>query len=267
MLKRESRRIDAPPGSSLSGLLELIAFSTMADLRAERQRTYLGFIWWFVEPLLFMATFILLVDVLRMQGRTGAPFLIIGLVVWQWYQATLSRSMSSILAALPVLRNVAIPPGVFAISSALGDSVKFLLVLVVTFAVLLAYGVRPGFAWTMIPVLLISLGFLINGIGLLLAALVPFVPDLRYAINPVLRVQFFLSGIFFDINHVPPAFQRWLELNPMVVYIEGFRAMLLENRVPETWPLLVWTAIGVLLSIAGIQVTRRLAPHYAKLPA
>ena len=31
-------------------LIELILFSTHAELRAERERSYLGLIWWIAEP-------------------------------------------------------------------------------------------------------------------------------------------------------------------------------------------------------------------------
>lgn len=36
---------------------ELIIYKTYADLKAETERTYLGFLWWIFEPLLYMSVF------------------------------------------------------------------------------------------------------------------------------------------------------------------------------------------------------------------
>ena len=38
---------------------ELIWFSTYAELRAERARSYLGLAWWLIEPAMNMATYYL----------------------------------------------------------------------------------------------------------------------------------------------------------------------------------------------------------------
>ena len=37
--------------------LDIILFRTLANLKAEAQKTYVGYIWWFLEPLINTAVF------------------------------------------------------------------------------------------------------------------------------------------------------------------------------------------------------------------
>jgi len=53
--------------------LELLWFSTYAELRAERSRSYLGLLWWLVEPALMMAAFWLVFDRILGNGGPGYP--------------------------------------------------------------------------------------------------------------------------------------------------------------------------------------------------
>lgn len=255
-------------GSAAGRLWELVVFKTFADLRSERERTYLGFVWWFVEPLLFMSVLYVLVDVLGIRGEHGfVQFLLTGLVLWQWYKSSLSHGMSSIMQAGGLIRNVEVAPAVFPLVTVFADTIKFSLVLVVLVVVLWAYGEPPTIAYVALPLVLLSLLVLICGVTMLLAAVVPFIPDLRYAVEPLLQAQFFLSGIFYSLERLPPEYREWLLFNPMAVYIEASRAIFLDQRWPAFGPLLVWTAAGVVLLAAGTQLTRLLAPRYAKLPA
>src|SRR5690606_25615751 len=51
-------------------LIELVLFSTYAELRAEAARSYLGLIWWVLEPAMMMGAFWLVFDVIL---KTGGP--------------------------------------------------------------------------------------------------------------------------------------------------------------------------------------------------
>ena len=72
--------------------LELILFSTYAELRAERARSYLGLIWWVLEPAMMMGTFFLVFSVVLQNNQPDYfPFLLIGLVLWPWFISFVSH--------------------------------------------------------------------------------------------------------------------------------------------------------------------------------
>ena len=66
--------------------LEIIYYKTYADLRSEASRSYLGFVWWILEPVLYMSVFYLVFSVIRGQkDEDFILFLLVGLVSWKWF--------------------------------------------------------------------------------------------------------------------------------------------------------------------------------------
>ncbi|MEZ5600916.1 MAG: hypothetical protein R3F36_07955 [Candidatus Competibacteraceae bacterium] len=60
---------------------DLILYKTQADLRAEAAKTYIGFLWWVLDPLMFMMIFYVVFGLLLKRATPDfVPFLLIGLV-------------------------------------------------------------------------------------------------------------------------------------------------------------------------------------------
>src|SRR6516225_8139492 len=79
-------------------LIELILFSTYAELRAERSRSYLGLLWWIVEPAMNMGVYYLVFAVIfNMGGPDYVAFLLV--VLW----STGYPPNAAYVALLPVL--------------------------------------------------------------------------------------------------------------------------------------------------------------------
>ena len=80
--------------------MDIVLFKAYADLRAERERTYLGFVWWIFEPLTYMFVLWLAFDVILSRGGEGfVLFVLVGLVPWQWFKSTVTHGANSVLAA------------------------------------------------------------------------------------------------------------------------------------------------------------------------
>ena len=109
---------------------DLILYKTLADLRAEAARTYIGFLWWVLDPLIFMAIFYVVFGLLlRRSTPDFVPFLLIGLVSWRWFQNTITHSATSILGGRSLMQQVYVPKIIFPLVIILTDLVKFGLVL------------------------------------------------------------------------------------------------------------------------------------------
>ena len=137
-------------------LVELVLFSTYAELRAERARSYLGLLWWIVEPAMNMGVYYLVFAVIfRMGGPDYIPFLLIGLTLWQWFKSCISHGGYSIWQQLPLVRQVKLPLQVFPSVQILADTVKFLCILAILLVVLWCTGYPPNVTYiALLPVLL-----------------------------------------------------------------------------------------------------------------
>jgi lipopolysaccharide transport system permease protein len=248
-------------------LIELTLFSTYAELRAERARSYLGLLWWLVEPAMNMATYYLVFAVIfKSGGPDYVPFLLIGLTLWQWFKSCVSHGGYSIWQQLPLIRQVKLPLQVFPSVQILADTVKFLCIFALLLVVLWSSGYPPNITYlALLPVLLVELVF-VAAATYVVAAVVPLVPDLRFVIEQVLQVVMFLSGIVFSLDGLPPSLRRWFALNPIVELVDAGRGILIHAQWPN------WLALGgvALASLAlyafGAYLITRLTPRYVKLP-
>lgn len=247
---------------------ELVWFSTYAELRAERARSYLGFVWWLVEPALMMAAFWLVFDrILGTGGPDYLPFLLIGLVVWQWFKSSVVHAGQAIWLNLALIHQVRVPVLVFPLVHLLADAIKFAVVFGLLLVVLWSAGYAPNAAYLCLPPLLFCLALCAAGGGLLLAALMPLLPDLRFVVEQVLTVVMFLSGVVFALERVPEPLARWLAWNPVLLLVDALRGVLLHGRWPEWPPVLRGAAIAFALIALGMATVRRLAPRYPKMAA
>lgn len=248
--------------------LELLWFSTYAELRAERSRSYLGLAWWLVEPALMMAAFWLVFDRILGSGGPGyLPFLLIGLVVWQWFKSSVVHAGQAIWMNLALIHQVRMPVLIFPLVNLLADAIKFAVVFALLLVVLWLAGYPPKPAWLSLPPLLLCIGLCGIGGGLLLAALMPLLPDLRFVVEQLLTVLMFLSGVVFALERVPAAYAHWLTWNPVLVLLDALRGVLLHGQWPEAAVLLRVAVVAVALASAGVAAVLRLAPRYPKLAA
>ena len=243
----------------------LIVHKAWADFRAEAERTYLGVIWWVLDPLINMAIFYLVFGVFLKVGTPDfLPFLLTGLVVWRFIDATVVRASNSILQNVNMVRQVAFRKIIFPLIAVGTCLLEYVFSLALLFTVLLICGYRPGVTWLAVPVLLAVELMLVLAMSLPLAVVVTFVPDVGKLISQVLRILFYLSGIFYTAKRLPPSVGPWLKYNPALHIVEGMRDVLMYG----VWP--NWTALGVvaLLSVlgtaGGFLLIRRFDPLFAK---
>ena len=244
----------------------LILHKSYADFRAESERTYLGIVWWVLEPLILVLVFYLVFGVILERGaKDFVPFLVVGITVWFWFGATVPGAGRTILKNIVLVRQVSFNKIVFPLCAVITNTMKLAFSLAVMFAILWAYGFHVSETYLALPVLLFVQFLLILGISLPLAAIVPFVPDLSNLLDYLIRLVFYMSGIFFAIDSIPnPQLVRILRLNPMATLIENYRGVLMHNTWPE-WRVLGWIALlSLVLIYAGSWLIWRFNGLYAK---
>ena len=246
----------------LAGYIELIAYKTYADLKAENERTYLGFLWWIFEPILFMGVFYLVYGVLLAQGQVDfVAFLLIGLTTWQWLKSCISHGSSTIYGGHALMQHIHLPKVIFPIVLILTDTFKFVFIFVLLLFYLWGSGHPPQLSYLALPLVLLVELLLITAITFWIAAIVPFLPDVRFVVETILQAVFFLSGIFFSADTIPVQYHGYFYLNPMATLIEDYRNVLLHGQ----WPDCSGLALIGSLSVVGIWLGARLIQHFEYL--
>lgn len=244
---------------------DLILYRAYADLRSESKRTYLGVLWWILAPIITtMIYYVVFRVLLRRGGEDFIPFLFIGLVMWRWFDSTVSEGARAILNNRSMLRQVALPKIVFPATVALVKTFKFAFSFMVLFFVLWLFDFEIQKYYLALPVLLIIEFLFIMAVMLPLSAIVPFFPDMGELIGHVLQLMFFLSCIFYSVKDVGTKYEELLYLNPMILLISSFRDVLMREKWPYHWDYLV---ILALLSALFIYVGAALISHFDKVYA
>jgi homopolymeric O-antigen transport system permease protein len=247
-------------------LIELVLFSTYAELRAEHARSYLGFLWWVLEPALMMLTFWLVFDIILHSGGPGyVPSLLIGLTFWQWMKSCMTHGGYAIWGNLPLVRQVRLTPLVFPLSAMLADTVKFFCIFALLLAILWTAGYPPNPAYLALLPLFAAVFLFAAGVGFVIAAVVPLLPDLRFVIEQLLTVVMFLSGVVFSLSSVPSPWRELMALNPVAVIMDAARGILMHGQWPNWVGLSKVGLISVAVCLVGAGVVLRLAPRYPKL--
>lgn len=244
----------------------LVAFKALAELRGERQRTYLGFVWWLLEPAFLMLVYYLVFSVFLNYGSADyIAVLLSGLVLWQWFGSAIPHCATSIQSAMSLARSVKVPMTLFPLSILVADSVKFVCVFVVLVIVLSGLGHLPNAAYGWLFFILLAQFIFICGMCFIVAAVVPLLPDLNFVINTVLQGLFFLSAVIYDFRSMSPKVQYWLGFNPMAVMIDSSREVLLYGHPPDVLRIALIYVFALISLAVGIWLIAFFTPRYPKL--
>lgn len=211
---------------------------------------YLSYLWWVIEPLLFIAVLYFVFGLMLRRGdEEFVYYLAIGVSFWLWFSSAVSHSVLSIVGAGPLLQQVYLPKILLPLICVFVDSFKQLLVIAVLLLIL-AFGGLFGSNWlALLPLLLAQ--FLVNtAASLWVAAIIPFVPDLRFMVTMSLTLLMFCSGIFYDLKMIAPDYYSVIMYNPIANLIIQYRAVLLHGEWPD-WTSIAWISIAALV-LAGL---------------
>ena len=218
---------------------DIIIYRTRAELKAEAELNHMGYVWWLLEPLLNTVLFYtILVVVLDRARADSISFVLVASITWQWFNGTVMTTAGSIFDAGGILKQVYLPKVVLPLISIFSNAWKFLFIFAILLLWLWCAGSPPNLAYLSLPVLLLLEFGVILALSLPLAAVIPYFPDARVAVDAVLRSLMLVSGFFFTGAEIAARYQPYFYLNPMAVLIENFRLVLIHGQWPE------WSRLG-----------------------
>jgi ABC-type polysaccharide/polyol phosphate export systems, permease component len=240
----------------------LVGVLVTREVKARYRGSVLGFFWSLLNPLLMLAVYTLVFQLLLPNRSPStspyALFLFCGLLPWNWLSSAITDAASSLLTHGALLRKILFPAEVLPAVAVLAQGVHFLLALPVLLAALVAgalgsFGTKVPLGWPLLQVipLLVLQALLLLGIGLFLAALTVHFRDVKDLLQTVLSVLFFATPILYTLNDLPKTkLTRLLALNPFAPIFAGWHDALFYGRVcpPETW------AAAAAISVAAFAV-------------
>lgn len=244
------------------------AYAAKSELKTEVTNSYLTWIWWILDPLFFMIIYSFIVQIVFQTDQPYLPvFVFIGLLVWNFFSKNISVSVGIVNAFKGVVTKVYIPKYMLVLEKMYVNFVKLAISYVLLYILAVIFGVT--FTWDIIYTIpLIALTFLFTfGLATMLAHFGVFVNDLANVVQIILRLMFYLSGIFFSVSErIPEALSWWmLRINPIAYIIDDFRNVFLYGR-GLTWDLFAyWIIVSLILIVIAIRTMYKYENTYAKV--
>jgi lipopolysaccharide transport system permease protein len=162
-----------------------------------------------------------------------------------------------------LIKKVYFPRLTIPLSSVLAGAVDFGLAFALLVAMMLFYGVRPGWQALWLPAFFLLAFVTALGVGLWLSALNVEYRDVRYLVPFLVQFWMYATPIAYPSSLLPEPWRTLYGLNPMAGVVEGFRWALLGART-RPGPLIAASALASLIVlITGAFYFRRMEKTFA----
>lgn len=222
------------------------------NITARYKRSLLGIGWTLLDPLLTMVVMAVVYSALFRTQIEGFPvFLLCGILVWTFFSQASAEAMTEIMYSGSLLGKVYLPKSVFAVS-ALGTALTNLLISMIPLAGFVLVFQRPITpALLFLPVAIIIISAFTLGLGLLMSTFAIFFGDMVNVFNFILRLLFYMSGIFYYTEDLPDMLAWVVRLTPTYHMIRLFRDPIFEGILPP-WEIIAYgTFWAVFMFILG----------------
>lgn len=251
-----------------------VTYSAKSGLKSEVAGSHLGWIWWILEPILFMLVYWFIFSVVFSGSVQYMPiFIFIGLTLWNFFNKGLSDSVRIVNANISTLSKVYVPKYMLIISNMLQQGFKMMISFGVIIIMMIIYHVPVTiYALWMIPIM-ITLFLICFGLNCIIAHFGVFVEDLRTVIAIVLRVIFYMSGVFYELiprngkpSRIPEPFATILaKCNPMAFLMTSARNCLIYSSNVGYKVLGCWFIMGIILAVIGVKIIYKYENSYIKV--
>ena len=231
---------------------------TFASLKFRYRKTFAGFIWVVMNPLLmFGVQSLVFKTFMRIDVPDYYLFLLSGLLPWIFFSSTVQMGTPTFVSQAQLLRSFRINPMVILGSQVLDNFINFVAGFIL---ILLPFYYSSGKSLTpllalplaMIPLLIGALSLCIT-----LSTINVFFRDTNFVMGFVFQILFYLTPIFYPREFIPQEWQWMVDYNPAVYLLEPFKLILHSQGEGFSIALLKSVFISGLLGVIAFIVWKR----------
>ena len=223
---------------------ELLYVMVQRELRIRYKNSALGVIWSFLNPILqvlVMSTVFGVFMDIKVPNYTA--YMLAAYLPFMFFQYSVLDAAQSILIQVPLIKKIYFPREILPLATVISNFIHLLIGYVIFFGLLVLVYIRdprviPFQATTIyLPILLLFSLMLATGSALIVSALNTFYEDVKYIVNVVMQVMFYLCPIIYFTESVANAKRlsgdsghlifKLYNLNPLAALSHGYRKVLL----------------------------------------
>ena len=239
---------------------DLIKELVSRDLKLKYRRSFLGYIWSILNPLLTMVVLTIVFTNLLGRNIENYPvYLLTGRMLYDFLKTSTTKAMKSVTDNASLLRKVYVPKYIFTLAKVTSCLVDTLFSMAALLLVMIFTGAK--FHWTMIlmPLVIAELYIFCCGLGFFLAQLNVFFRDMEHIYGVVLTAWLYLTPIMYTLDRLKNETLEFVigTFNPLYYYVEQFRALGYYGHFPEANLVLGGCLYAALMLIFGAWAFQR----------
>ena len=239
--------------SELYSYRSVLAQLVRQQLVLRYRRTFLGYLWTLINPLITMTiTAFVFSTLLGMDLKEFVVYLFSGLMAWNCFSGVVTQSSGAFIANEALIKKIYLPKIIFPLCQSLAVLVDSFLSFLAIYIIILLVNQEISWSIFFIPAAYLIVFIFSLGIALIFSVATVFYRDLQYVITILMQAWFFLTPVMYKVSAVSPEAAYFIKLNPVTPFIELFRGPLFLNEMPDTSIIAtccLYAAISMLLGI------------------
>ncbi len=257
---------------------ELLFRLVLKELKVRYKHPFLGFFWAFIVPLCMILIFMLVFSYILKVPHQGYPFfifLVSALFPWNYLNLSISTSTMSLLDSGNLIKKVYFPRELIPISIVVVNLVLFIFSLGLMLIFIIPFGIKLSPLIFFLPGVIFMQTIFISGICLIVASLQVKYRDVKYIVEVLLILWFFLTPIFYPLeliaNVSDNVFKIYM-LNPLTQLITLYRIIIINNYIKCLPPqvnilelIFFNSAICIITFLSGFIIFKKQEPRFSDL--
>ncbi len=247
---------------------ELLYFLALREIKIRYKQTIMGASWAVLQPLFTMIVFTLIFGGLAQMPSEGIPYALFsysGLLLWTYFQNSLSSAGDSLVSNAQLLSKVYMPRLFIPTSPCLAGLADYGIAMSILAVMMVYYHFVPAAAVLLLPAIVFLTLLLAAGMGYWLSSICVKYRDVKFALPFFIQLLMFVSPVIYPTDILSGNLQWLLSLNPLTGLLNAHRAVLL-GHVPVDYAGLGMSAvITIVIFVSGVLYLRRTERYFADL--
>lgn len=246
-------------------------YAAKAELKSSVADSYLNWLWWILDPILFMLIYTFLSQIVfNSREEHFAVFVFIGLTAWDFFNRTITNSVKLVKANKSTVTKIYIPKYTLILTKMYVNFFKMCISFGLVIISMIISGVSVSLNVLFLPLIVLVLFVITFGFGILFMHFGVFIEDLSNVVAVLLRLVFYMSGVFYSISDKIGNLSKPLAVilsygNPLALIISSLRDIMLYDTMPNVLALLIWLIVGVFVSVIGVSTVYKYENSYTKV--
>ena len=247
---------------------DLLGMFVKRDVITVYKQTILGPVWFFLQPIMTTAVYIVIFGNIAKISTDGVPmilFYLAGVVMWNYFSEAFNTTSKTFTENANIFGKVYFPRLIIPLSKVVSGLIKFgiqMTFFLVVYAYFLISGnqtVQPNLTLLLFPVYILIMAGLGLGSGIIFTSMTTKYRDLTFLLTFGVQLLMYATPVIYPLSTITEGsrMRMFILANPLTPLIEGFKYAFLGQGYFSWLALLYSVLFTAILLIAGVVIFHR----------